>query len=62
MLNGEFMNVTTTQDYERLEALEDAYWGNLALEAEKRGESVDGWALLAKLAKEKGITVGAPNL
>ncbi|MCP4696907.1 MAG: type II toxin-antitoxin system Phd/YefM family antitoxin [Gammaproteobacteria bacterium] len=44
-------------DYERLTALEDAYWGNLALEAKKEGDVKNGLEELARIAHEKGIDV-----
>jgi prevent-host-death family protein len=41
-------------EYERLEALEDAYWGERALEALNNDELVEnGLAALEKIAKSK---------
>jgi prevent-host-death family protein len=48
-------------DYERLQAMEDAYWGERALAAEKLDEWVENpMEALAKLAKEKGVQIDAP--
>jgi hypothetical protein len=45
---------------EIMEALEDAYWGERALAAEKNGEFVDGLPALAEIARQKGVTLDAP--
>jgi antitoxin Phd len=57
----DFVVMLSYADYERMEALEDAYWGERALKALKEGEFVDGLPALAEIARQKGITLDAPN-
>ncbi len=45
------------EDYERLQNLEDAYWGNRALAIEKNAGYVDGMSAIARIAKEKGVEI-----
>ncbi len=48
-------------DYERLAALEDAYWGERALAALRDGEWVENpLAALAEIAKQKGVSLDNP--
>ena len=65
------MNVTTTElethfeKYEKVTALyaaiEDKYWGDLAVQAKKEGSfQVDAMAELLKMAEEKGVILELP--
>jgi prevent-host-death family protein len=60
----DFVVMVAYADYERLEALEDAYWGERALAAEKNGEFLEGAAALEALealAKQKSVSLDAPT-
>ena len=49
-------------DYERLTALEDAYWGERALAALRSDEWVENaLEVLAEIAKQKGVSLEAPK-